>query len=161
MLASRLRQILVVVGHRGPALAAVLAGLAVELVDNCEFAAGQSTSVRCALPHIEPSAEAAIFIPCDQPFLSSAVVDLLIETFEHRQPSIVVPTSDGKRMSPVLISRALFPELTAITGDAGGRQLFAHHESELIEVPIAEAIALRDIDTRNDYEQLLRFQSES
>jgi molybdenum cofactor cytidylyltransferase len=161
MLASRLRPGLVVVGHRGPALAAVLAGLAVELVDNCAFREGQSSSIRCALPHIDPSADAALFIPGDQPFLGPEVVDALISTFENEGAPIVVPTADGERGSPVLIARSLFPELSTIRGDAGGRQIFAKHEGAIIEVPIADAAALRDIDTQSDFEELLRLATEA
>jgi molybdenum cofactor cytidylyltransferase len=161
MLASRLRQILVIVGHRGPALAAVLAGLAVELVDNCEFPHGQSTSIRSALPHIDPEATAALFIPGDQPFLGPDVVDLLISSFEESQAPIVVPAAHGERSSPVLIARALFPELATIHGDAGGRQIFSAHEQEIFEVPIAQTIALRDIDTQGDYQELLQLASDT
>ncbi|MDH3254549.1 MAG: nucleotidyltransferase family protein [Acidobacteriota bacterium] len=155
ILASRVRQVLVVVGHRGPALAAILAGLAVELVDNRAFAQGQSTSVRCALPHVEPAADAALFIPADQPCLTPVVVDSLISAFERSGAPIVVPTAEGRRGSPVLISRSLFHELSRLEGDAGGRQIFASHEADILEVPIADALALRDIDTWGDYEELL------
>jgi molybdenum cofactor cytidylyltransferase len=154
-LASRLRQILVVVGHRGPELGALLAGLAVELVENRAFADGQSASIRCALPHVEPGARAAMFIPGDQPLLEPDVIDRLIETYEETGAPIVVPTAGGERGSPVLMDRSLFPELERIRGDAGGRQIFSRHEGALTEVSIADASTLRDIDTREDYEELL------
>jgi len=156
LLASRIRQILVVVGHRGPALASVLSGLAIEVVDNNDFAAGQSSSIRCALPHIEPSAEAAVFVPGDQPLLGPDLVDLLIESFEGSGAPIVVPTSEGQRGSPVLIARSLFPELAKLRGDAGGRQIFGRHQREILEVPVADPLALRDIDSLEDYEELLQ-----
>ena len=155
VLASRLRQVLVVVGHRGPALAAVMAGLAIELIDNCAFRSGQSSSVKCALPHIEPDADAALFIPGDQPFLAPEVLNSLVETFEQTAAPIVLPTSEGRRGSPVLIARSLFPELAKLEGDAGGRQLFDHHQAEIVEVPVADPLCLRDIDTWDDYVELL------
>lgn len=155
VLASRLRQILVVVGHRGPALAAIMAGLAIELIDNCAFRTGQSSSVKCALPHIEPDADAAVFIPGDQPFIGADVLDSLVESFEKTAAPIVVSSLDGERGSPVLIARSLFPELADLEGDAGGRQLFDRHADEILEVPVANPLALRDIDTWDDYEELL------
>jgi molybdenum cofactor cytidylyltransferase len=150
-----LRQLLVVVGHRGPALAAIMAGLAVELIDNCSFRSGQSSSIKCALPHIEPAAGAAIFIPGDQPFLDPELLDLLVETFEQTGAPIVLPTCEGRRGSPVLVARSLFPELAALEGDAGGRQIFERHESAIVEVPAPDPISLRDIDTWSDYQELL------
>ena len=155
VLASRLRQILVVVGNRGPALAAVMAGLAIELIDNCSYRSGQSSSVKCALPHIEPSADAAIFIPADQPFVDPDLLDSLVSTFEDSGAPIVVPTSEGRRGSPVLIARPLFPELAALEGDSGGRQIFSLHEPEIVEVSVTDPLSLRDIDTWSDYQELL------
>ena len=154
-LASRLRQILVVVGHRGPALAAVMAGLAIELIDNCAFRSGQSSSVKCSLPHLDPDAEAAVFIPGDQPFLGPQLLDSLVEAFERTGAPIIVPSIDGHRGSPVLITRSLFAELAQLEGDAGGRQLFDRYATEIVEVPVSNPLALRDIDTWEDYEELL------
>ena len=154
VLASRIRQVLVVVGHRGPALAAVLAGLAVELIDNCAFESGQSSSIRCALPHLEPDADAALFIPADQPFLAPEMLDSLIEAFERTAAPIVIPTTNGRRGSPVLMARPLFPELAVIEGDIGGRQLFGRYDAQIVEVPVADPLTLRDIDTWSDYEEL-------
>jgi molybdenum cofactor cytidylyltransferase len=155
VLSSRLRQILVVVGHRGPALAAVMAGLAIELIDNCAFRSGQSSSVKCALPHIDPAAEAALFIPGDQPFVDPHLLDSLVDTFERTGAPIVLPKCGERRGSPVLIGRSLFRELAEIEGDAGGRQLFDQHESEIVEVAVTNELSLRDIDTWSDYQELL------
>jgi molybdenum cofactor cytidylyltransferase len=131
-----------------------LAGLAVELVDNCEFKAGQSSSVRCALPHIEPDAEAALFIPGDQPFIAPEVLDSLVEAFERTGAPIVIPTTAGDRRSPVLMARSVFPDLSVIQGDAGGRQLFDRYATQIVEVPVADPLSLRDIDTWSDYQEL-------
>jgi molybdenum cofactor cytidylyltransferase len=159
-LASRLRQILVVVGHHGGELAAILSGLAVELVDNRAFAEGQSSSIRCALPHVELNARAAMFIPGDQPLLEPEVIDRLIDIYEKTRAPIVVPLAGSERSSPVLMDRSLFPELERIRGDAGGRQIFRHHEGDITEVPISDPSVLRDVDTRDDYEALLSLAAE-
>jgi molybdenum cofactor cytidylyltransferase len=155
-LASRLRQILVVVGHRSETLAAVLAGLAVGLVENPRYEEGQSSSVKASLERVEPEAEAALFIPCDQPFLTTELLDRLIIRFEETGGPIVAPVHEGQRGSPVLIARSLFSELESIRGDAGGRQIFFRHPDEIVEVPVEDPLLLRDIDTVEDYEELLR-----
>ena len=53
-----------------------------------------------------------------------------------------------------MIDRALFGELDGIRGDAGGRQLFARHPDEIVEVPLASQRPLLDIDTPEDLEAL-------
>lgn len=167
-LASRLRQIVVVVGHQSATVGAVLAGLAVEIIDNPLYRKGQSHSIRASLSRIEPYAEAAVFIPCDQPFLTADVIDRLIARFEETDGPIVVPTFEGRRGAPVLISSAFFGELSTVQGDEGARQLFAgggvgdrHRHPGLyprlhriVELPLASESPLLDIDTREDWRRL-------
>ncbi|MDH3744522.1 MAG: nucleotidyltransferase family protein [Acidobacteriota bacterium] len=155
-LASRLRQLLVVVGHESATVGAVLAGLAVEIVDNPLYARGQSRSIRAALSRIELHAEAAVFIPCDQPFLSADLIDRLIARFEETGGPIVVPTFEGRPGAPVLISSSFFAELSTVQGDEGARQLFGGGDRPgVVELPLACERPLLDIDTREDWRELL------
>ena len=154
VLASRLDQVCVVVGHHSPTFAAVLAGMAIELVENLDYQKGQSTSVRAALRVLAPDCRAAIFIPGDQPFVSAELVNRLADTFEKTPAPIIVPSHAGQRGAPVLIARALFAELDDLQGDAGARQIFAKHESRILELPLDDPLPLRDIDTFKEYERL-------
>ncbi len=143
---SRLRQILVVAGHRGTEVGAALAGLAVEVVENPEFAGGQSTSVQAGLTRVEPEAEAVMFIPCDLPHLDTATIDRLITAFADKRRPLVVPVTGGRRRAPVLIARSLFAEIETITGDEGARQLFPQHAAEILEVKFESARPFEDLD---------------
>ncbi len=145
-LASRLRQILVVTGHRAAEIEAVLAGLAVEIAENRDFASGQSTSVRRGLDAVAPDADAALFIPCDLPDLDAATLDRILDTYAATGGPIVVPAYRGHRFAPVLFDRALFGDLAAITGDRGGRQLFATHPDAIVELELASSTPVRDLD---------------
>jgi molybdenum cofactor cytidylyltransferase len=55
----------------------------------------------------------------------------------------------------VLFSQALFPELLQVTGDQGGREVLARHQAEVATVEL-NLEPLIDIDTAEDYSQLLR-----
>ena len=145
-LASRLRQILVVTGHRGAEVGAALAGLAVEIVDNPDFADGQSTSVKAGLSRVEPEAGAAMFIPCDLPNLETGAIDRLISAYETSAGPIVVPVVAGRRRAPVLLDRSLFGEIESITGDRGARQLFSGHAADIVEVEFESARPFEDLD---------------
>ena len=153
-LASRLRQVVVVVGHAAPQMRRELAGLGVDQVENTAHAQGQSTSVRAGLERVDPGARAAIFLPADQPFLSSALVDRLIEAYEETGRPIVRPRAGSRRGAPVLWDRSLFPELAALSGDAGGRQLLPRHAEAVLEVEIEDPLELADVDTMDDYRRL-------
>jgi molybdenum cofactor cytidylyltransferase len=58
-----------------------------------------------------------------------------------------VPTQDGRRGNPVLWSRRFFPDLMAIEGDIGARNLIARYAEAVTEVPVEDVAAFTDIDT--------------
>ncbi len=153
-LSSRLAEVIVVVGYRSELVREALHELPVKAVENPDFANGQSSSVRVGLGELAPNASAGMFLPVDQPFLTSEVIDQLIRAWEETGGPIVVPVHENRRGAPVVIDRALFGELDAIRGDEGGRQLFARHPDEIVEVPLASPRPLLDIDTPEDLEAL-------
>jgi len=145
-LASRLDRVVVVAGHRATEVGAAVAGLALEVVVNRNFASGQSTSVAAGLARVGTEAEAIVFIPCDLPNLDAATIDRLLAVYADSAGLIVVPTVAGQRRAPVLIDRALFDEVRRITGDRGARQLFSQHEADLVEVEFESARPFDDLD---------------
>lgn len=145
-LASKLRQIVVVAGSHATEVGAAVAGLAVEVVVNPDFANGQSTSVKAGLSRVEPDAEAAMFIPCDLPNLDAETIDRLLIAYATLGGPIVVPVFEGDRRAPALFDRNLFEEIGGITGDEGARQLFPRHQDDLVEVEFDSNVPFEDLD---------------
>lgn len=146
-LASRLAEVLVVVGHRGGDALAALAGLPVRVVDNPAFAEGKAASIRAGLAALSPQAAGALFIPCDQPHLDASVLDLLIAAHERNPGAVIVPVHRGRRGAPVLFPRRLFAALARLSGDQGGRDLLRRDRPEaLVGVELADPRALEDLD---------------
>jgi molybdenum cofactor cytidylyltransferase len=84
------------------------------------------------------------------PLLSAPLLDRLAQSHLDREDHhrcITLPTSDGKRGNPVLWGKAFFPELAAMTGDSGGRQLLDDHQAVQNLVPCDDPAILRDVDT--------------
>lgn len=154
-LRSSLSEVLVVVGKAATEVKAACRDLEVVFVDNPQFAGGQSGSVRLGLAAVDSESAAAMFIPADQPGLTTAVIDSIADSYRHTGGRIVVPTCQGRRGAPVLFDRSLFGELSQIEGDAGGRQLFGLYESEIVEVPLTSSLPLEDLDTPDDLQELL------
>ena len=154
-LCSRLKQLIVVLGHMSKAVRDVLSDLEVTVVENRAYAGGQSTSVKISLKHLDPSASAALFMPVDQPFLDSTLLDQLIDAYASADAPVVLPAYQGRRGAPALFDRSLFPELSRISGDSGGRQILKRHLSEILVVPLESETPLLDIDTPDDYQKLL------
>ena len=154
-LASAAGQVVVVVGHAAGKVQRALGDLDVEIVTNPGWSAGQSSSVRVGLQSVDETAGAALFMPIDQPLLTPSVLDRLIDFYRETGARIIVPTAEGKRGSPVLFDRSLFPELSALQGDAGGRQLFPRYAEAVVELELINPEVLIDIDEPNEYHDLL------
>lgn len=151
-----LHPVVVVTGHDAGRVGAAIAGLPVQVVLNTEFAVGLSTSVRKGIETLPASTGAAVFLLADQPGATPEVVRALVAKHRVTLAPIVVPTYHGRRGNPVLFDAAVFPELSKIEGDYGGRALFARHAGSLAPLPVEEPGILQDIDTREDLERVER-----
>ncbi|MCS7157818.1 MAG: NTP transferase domain-containing protein [Blastocatellia bacterium] len=161
-LASRLRHVIVVLGYAAHdvrrALASLLRDPRLRIVFNAEYEEGQASSIRRGLRALEPGAEAAMFLTCDQPLLTPSMLNALIDAFAAHRPLICYPVHEGVRGSPVIFSAELFPELMALSGDVGGRVLIEKYRARVHEQKIPSARPLADVDTPAD---LLALDSES
>jgi molybdenum cofactor cytidylyltransferase len=147
-LASRARPVIVVTGHQREQVEAALQGLDVKRVHNPNFADGLSTSVRTGLAAVPEGADGAIVCLGDMPQVRAPLIDKLIAAFDpERVALVVIPTIDGKRGNPVVWSRRFFPELMALEGDIGARNMIARYAEAVVEVPLTDTAALIDVDT--------------
>jgi len=153
-LEAGLGPVIVVLGCRAEDTRAALGDRPVQIVMNWRWAEGLSTSVQTGLAALLPEAEAAIFLQCDQPLITPDLLRALAARFEETGASIVHPTFEGQRGTPVLFARRLFPELAAVSGDEGGRSLMARYPEDITTVEVDDPDVLADIDTPADYQQL-------
>lgn len=83
----------------------------------------------------------------DMPFVASESIAAVVQALENGA-DIVVPTYQGKRGNPVGFSRKYLPQLLALTGDQGARNLLNAYP--VIEVPVNDIGILKDIDVPHD-----------
>ncbi len=155
VLASQARPVLAVLGCRAEEIGQALAHLPLQIVPNPDWAAGLSTSLRAGLSALPDDAAGALLILADQPRLTPALLDELIARFRAGPAQVVAPFYRGRRGTPVLFSRALFPALRRVGGDQGGRDLIARHADRLARVEVDDPSLFHDIDTHQDYRTLL------
>lgn len=152
-LASGLSPVLVVSGAYTPEIRQALEGLAVDLLHNPDWQAGQSTSVKVGVNALPPEAGAVIFLLADQPFVDDSLVRALVEAHAQSLAPIVAPMVDGRRSNPVLFDRRTWEDFASLTGDAGGRALFSRYPATW--VPWNDPRLLLDVDTTEDYQRLI------
>ena len=151
--ASPVDETVVVVGADAVRLREVCEPYGVRVVENQEWARGQSTSVRAGLRALGPEAQAAVVLLADQPFAAGAV-GRLVEAFE-RGAKVAVATYGGRRRNPVLFSREVWPLLEAeLSGDEGARPFLRHHPELVTQVPCEGVGNPADVDTAEDLRRL-------
>lgn len=154
-LGSQLGEVVIVISNEAQRVRAETAGYAVRIVENPRFAEGQSTSLKAGMDAVAPEAEAVLVLMADQPFVRPELIDALIQRYRESDCQIVAPEYDGQIGSPVLFDRVFFAALRSVTGDKGGRDIIRAQAERVCRVRIESSLAARDIDTWQEYEQLL------
>ena len=151
MKGSKVGEIVVVLGEGAEEVRRKVDLSGTRVVVNPRYAEGMSTSVKAGLRSVSPSAAAAVVVLGDQPFLSSALVDSLIDGFLEEGAPVVVPVRLGRRRNPVLFARSAFPEIMNISGDRGAKAVVEAQGAAALEVKVGQAGTVLDVDTPSDY----------
>lgn len=148
-----LSPVVIVAGEFFDQIQKAVSDLQVSVVFNTQFAAGQAISIKTGLAELPDYCGGAFFLLADQPLITSDLLIAMRERHAETMAPIIAPEIDGKRANPVLFDRTTFKDLTIISGDSGGRQIFSKFPPLLY--PWFDAKVAIDIDTPRDYQQLL------
>src|SRR5262249_34862403 len=103
--------------------------------------------------HPGPS-DAWLLVPADHPTLDERIVSAVCQARDRA--SIVVPTWDGKRGHPALIGWRHVEGIRRHPEPEGLTASLRRSQAETLELPVASASVVDDLDTPEDYERLLR-----
>jgi molybdenum cofactor cytidylyltransferase len=153
---TRVRKIIVVLGHNAEEMRQKMADLPIEIVVNPDYKLGQLSSLSAALRHIESADDAAnvdgiLVHLVDHPYISAELVTLMIDRFYQSKKLIVVPRYGERRGHPVIFSRSIFPELLAAPPEEGAKIVVHAHRSETLELVTEDKGVTIDIDTPEEY----------
>lgn len=146
-LASQAAPVTVVLGHDAGAAEALLAGRAVTVVHNADYAQGLSSSLRAGLAALPDEAEAALVLLADMPRISASHVDRLVEAHQARPDAIVVPRQGGRRGNPILWPREFFARMQQVAGDQGAREVLEANAARVHFVEFEDDAIFLDVDT--------------
>lgn len=146
-LAAKPSRVLVVTGHRAGEIEAELAGLAVDIVRNPDYAAGMSTSLRAGVSALGPDCDGVVVMLADMPHVTGADVRRLLDAFGAAgEQAIVRAVSGGKRGNPVVLPRSTFAAILQLEGDVGARHIVEGAGLDIVDVEIGAAAHV-DVDT--------------
>jgi molybdenum cofactor cytidylyltransferase len=151
-LKSGLNPVVVVCGRDIVEIDKALSDLPVELVENPDWQEGQGTSVKLGTLAVSSRCGGILFMLADQPHISIPLIQALLDTHAQKLSPIVGPMIEGQRANPVLFDKVTFKDLSALSGEIGGRKLFSKYGVEW--VPWYDPDALLDVDTPADYARL-------
>ena len=142
--------VIVVTGYRSDEVEAALHGLPVQILYNALFAQGLSTSLKAGFSALPPTTRAAVILLGDMPFVKADLIDALVAEWRERgEPAALVPTLDGRRGNPVVLSRDLQAVIEDLSGDVGAGSLL-RERSDVLEWPTTDPAVAQDIDTREE-----------
>jgi molybdenum cofactor cytidylyltransferase len=148
------RPVIVVTGHRSSEVEASLDGLELRMVSNPSYTEGLSESLKAGFRALPDHARAAIILLGDMPLVRTGLIDTLIDAWrEMGQPPALIPTLNGRRGNPVILSRVLETQIAGLTGDSGAGQIL-RARSGVVEYPVDDNAILQDIDTTRELARL-------
>jgi molybdenum cofactor cytidylyltransferase len=143
-------EVLVVVRPDLPELEDALADLPIRCVPNPRYMEGMASSLLVGLEGVSEGAEGMLLLLGDEPEVPAHIVERLAQAHEREQKPVTVPRYGEQIGPPTLFSRAAFPLLRELTGDAGARHLIARNPELVTYVPFEASDRPRDVDTPAD-----------
>ena len=152
---SKANPVMVVLGAHADDIVKKIENNKAKVVINNEWQEGMASSIRTGINYLmqeQPTAQGAILMVCDQPFVTSQLLNDLIDAHQQTGKPIITCSYANTFGPPTLFHKSIFPDLLQLKGDVGARSILQQHvkDVESIEFPRGS----RDIDTKADYEEI-------
>ncbi|HTE02253.1 MAG TPA: nucleotidyltransferase family protein [Mucilaginibacter sp.] len=154
---SSVQSIIVVLGSDFELMVKEIDSPDISIVKNENWHTGLASSIYCginALKDIDPVSDAAILMVCDQPFISSELLDNLVAEQKATGKPIVASKYEDTIGIPALFHQSFFTQLQELEGDSGAKKIMQQHPDIIAVVPFPSGNI--DIDTLGDYEALTK-----
>lgn len=141
-----------VVGHDADAIVAASADMGDNVIVNREHQQGIGTSISAGIHACRDGADAILIMLADQPLVTAAHLNDLIEHWSGADDEVVASSFDGVISPPILFPKNAFDELCTLSGDTGAKGILSNDKLHVrsIEFPPAR----RDVDTPEDLKDL-------
>ena len=152
---SNAEQVIVVLGANADIMMKEFEENEVRVVINTGWEEGMASSIRAginALVEISASADAAILMPCDQPYVSASLLNELISKQEETGKRIIACDYGEALGPPSLFHKDMFAELLMLQGETGAKTIIQSHSDDVATVVFTKGSV--DIDTKEDYQAL-------
>lgn len=153
---SKVEGVLVVLGSDFKKIEEKIKNYSLEIVINPDFQSGMLSSVQKGFQALPKNAQAVLVILGDQPSISTAVINKIVNAYKKTGKGIVLPVYRKNRGHPVLIDVKYREEVEKLSPDLGLRGTVYSHPEDILEVDVETSNILRDIDDEEDYKRELK-----
>jgi putative nucleotidyltransferase with HDIG domain len=152
--AAGVAEVIAVLGHRAEELQPLAEHAGARCILNPRFEQGMFSSISAGSHALADGVAGAFVLPADIPLVRPYTIRQLAIAFVTQRADIVYPVFAGHRGHPPLIARKILAE-AAEEGAVGPlSKLLTRHESEAIDLPVADQGIHMDMDTPAEYEEL-------
>ncbi|MBX7220415.1 MAG: nucleotidyltransferase family protein [Blastocatellia bacterium] len=147
---------LVVIGAEAVRMRTELENLPVHILENLNWREGMGSSIRTAVEFLtgqQSSVEAVMFLTCDQPLVTTALLQTLIATYRTTGKGIVACGYAETIGVPALFHARYFSALGTLQGDRGAKKIIAAHPQDVAVIPFPDGEI--DLDTQEAVERFL------
>lgn len=153
------RQVLRAVATGAPVFVAVppapharhdaLADVDATLVPVADAAEGMNASLSAGINALPDDTKAAMIVLADMPELTTGDMNTMLQAVDFNSDVLIWRgvTQAGAQGHPILFRSDLFAELTALRGDAGGREVVRAHMTRTQAIALPDNHARTDLDT--------------
>ena len=126
------------------------------VVQNPDWQEGIASSISLGVSYLqekEPNISGIILMVCDQPFVTSTLLHQLIAERTKTNKPIIACSYQDTLGTPVLFDNKYFKALSTLKGDEGAKKIILKNLEEVVSISFD--LGSIDIDTKDDYKQLL------
>jgi molybdenum cofactor cytidylyltransferase len=154
VLASLVDEVLVVTGCYSNEVTGAIKDLPVRIVNNPDYKKGQGTSLATGARWLSPETEAFLVFMGDQPLISPAIINSLINEFRKNKRPALRPVYNGQPGHPVIFDCSLISQVKLLQGDEGARKVLGNLRKDQVEFSVPYPEVVFDVDTPEAYKKL-------
>ncbi len=154
---SKVRSTTVVLGHAYELHHQAIMHLPVSIVTHTDWKKGMGSSMKAGLQKIltqTPSLDAVVIMVCDQPYLTTKLLNRLLDNFVASRKCIVASYYASVAGVPAVFDKKYFPDLLKVDDFAGARKLIKEFFADVRTVDFPEGSI--DLDTPEDYQHFIK-----
>lgn len=147
---------LVVLGSEPEVHAKVIAHLPVHVLINRDWQKGMGSSLKAGITYLvesAPEVTAILTMVCDQPLVTKAYLDKLIQQHQLNPHKVIASSYASTVGVPALFPKALVTSMLKLEDQHGAKKILEQHANSVETVDFPEGAI--DIDTSKDYEEFL------